>query len=167
MNGTGYISWPKGRRARPADGDGMWVYAYWLYEPVKDPVFVDALAKDPFVRCFGAEHTVQLPRPAMVASPNAPELYPPDREVRPVAPTDRDALHRGNYLRSTLDAGKPVLAAVCLGTTSRVFAHEDDAQRYWYASWADLTRAGRGLVARLSKLYGPRTTHLVTYVDLG
>ena len=162
--GSGWITWPERRTDYTATGGaGMWVYAFWLADYRRHEI-LGGLPRDLFIHCHGPEFTLTMPRPAHVTSPNHNTVYPDGRIRQPVEPLAPDAVERGNYLRSVLDAGAPVIAAVCLGSTATVYAHPDTGQ-FWYATLADLSRKGRKLIATLNDMLGPRPAELVTYMD--
>ena len=167
----GYITWPDRRFTTDPLLGGMWVYAFWLAdytEPVDAGLNIvnadiTGLARDPFIHCSGPEHTIMLPKPERAL--RGGNVYPSDLEQPPVDPTDPDALARGTYLRHTLDAGVPVLAAICLGSTAKVYVNGTQ-DTYWAATPKDLNRRGRKLMKALSDLFGAdRPVELVTYVD--
>lgn len=125
------------------------------------------LFRDPFVHCHGVDHTIVLPVPDVVASPNEDRIYIPAGQHRrhlteyPRDPTDTDA--HVDWTIQTYDAGQPVLTAVCLGTASRTWSIPGG--QHWWATPKDLTFQGRKLLKALSRLYGGRKVELVTYVD--
>lgn len=166
--GSGYIKWPKGKHwSDDGAGSGMWVYAYVLVAYEHHPLFEDA--RDPFIRCHGPEFTTLLPRPALVTSPNRALMYPLAKTRLKVAVPHPDDPERAAYLRSTLDAGTNVLAAVCLGSSPFVYTRRDgdgEPGPAWYCTPNDLTWRGRALLHRLGALYGERNPELVTYVDI-
>lgn len=170
----GYIRWPGTEHAsNREDQYGTWVYAFWLAEytePVEAGLEIvpdteaaastEKLLRDPFIHCEGPDYTIALPQPHNALGGSL--VYPATRRLEYTEPLDPDAIHRGNYLRYTMDAGAPVLAAVCLGSVPFVYTL---GVAGWLATPKDLTRKGRKLVDAISELYGGRPAHLVTYVD--
>lgn len=165
----GYIKWPGAGYGLNDDKYGTWVYAYWLAqytEPLEagldivDGANVEHQLRDPFIHCEGPDYTIALPETHCVF--NATAVYPTARRLEYTDPLDPDAIHRGNYLRYTMDAGAPVLAAICLGSVP--FAYTLGVAG-WMADMHHLTRKGRKLIAAVSELYDGREAHLVTYVD--
>ncbi len=149
---TGCIRWPElGSFWSDGGEGGMWVYAFW-------PTNSAATREDPFIRCHGPAATINLTRPDFIVK-DAGEIYDPPRAPR-VVPADFDP-ESGQYMLDVLDAGLPVLAAVCLGTTEITFMHEG---QYWFATDADLTQEGLDVVGALNLLY-ERSFRLVTYLD--
>lgn len=146
----------------------MWVYAFWRTDTAAQlDAGLDLLTssgeprlRDPFIRCHGPGGTLALPLPDVLATPYE-EVYLGD-VPRPVGPTG-DAVERLRYLEHTLDAGRSILAGICLGTVDTVYA--DLRGDYWFATTPDLTRKGRKLVRLVSELYGDRPHRLLTYVD--
>ncbi len=157
----GYVNWPN----RTADTDdsfgGMWVYAFWRAEYTESvdagvdlfKANVAAVHKDPFIHAEGAEHVIALPVPWRAMFSHS--IYPTDRVV-PSVPVTMENIQRGDFIRYTLDAGVPVLAAVCLGTSSVTYTG-------WFCQRGSLTKPGRKLLDVLNTLYG-RQAELITYV---
>lgn len=71
-----------------------------------------------------------------------------------VSPNFRTVFHDGAYAR-------PLLGAVLLGTSDATFRSGDSM---WWASFDDLTRRGKRLVADLNRLW-ERRAFLITFVD--
>lgn len=165
---TGWIKWPdisSGEWTDSGEG-GVWVYAFWpcqFSEEVTKPTYAvppdHELASetmtfeyDPFVRCIGPESTIALPNPDVLLSDD--QIYP--LEDVPLSAQDREA-----DLWHMFDAGVPVLAAVCLGTSGHSYVNNDG---YWHCAEDDLTDKGQALLAVLNQLY-TREPVLVTYLD--
>lgn len=173
-NGTGYIRWPRSGNGFVKTGEnGMWVYGFWPADPtiaqldaglelvVTEPEPRTYL--DSFVRCHGPLGTLALPLPDSVASPNEDLLYLNEQAPAYVGPSGNPD-QRLAYLEHTLDAGRPILAGICLGTIDETWLDEEGG--YWCATEFDLTRKGRKLINLMSDLYGAdRRPLLVTYLD--
>lgn len=171
---SGCIDWPDALHDSPEGG--MWVYAFWLaeYREVDRPLFPEqsltselldgplyaTVDEDPYVKCTGPDATITLAKPNQVVSVNS--LYPAERLQRYVPPGS-SAKERERYLLSVYDAGAPVLAAICLGSTSRSLVYADGSR--WECTLTDLTKAGTKIIKLLNQLYN-REACLVTFLDI-
>lgn len=147
MGSTGWVTWPSlpSERWHDTGEGGMWVMAYYLASP----------GRDDFVRCCGPKGTIALPLPDREISPAASRVY---RDIEGTA-----ALPWGmDRTEAVYDAGWPVLAAFCVGTSGTSLA--DANGDYFDASFEDLTLRGANVLTALSQLYG-RSPVLVTYLD--
>jgi hypothetical protein len=118
--------------------------------------------RDPFIRCHGPESTIALPFPDSVASGmEADRIY---RDPPEPLPTDgqHTRIEAEQHIYDTLDAARPVLAAVILGTSATAWV--DAAGDYFQATTEELTSRGRALIVALNTLYN-REPVLVTYLD--
>jgi len=138
---TGCINWPTNTCQNTGEG-GMWAYA--IVAPTED-------WEDNFVHCYGPTTTINLPMPDVVTNDSG-EIY----ENLP-EPDD-------TYPHAWCHVGKPVLAAICLGTSGGSW-HDERTGDYWACTQDDLTDAGRALIDGLSALYGNVTVHITTYLD--
>jgi hypothetical protein len=144
---SGWVDWPHPSPTRWHDtGEGgMWVYAFWPYD-----------TDQAFVRCNDVESTIALPMPDFVTSDKANEIYLGVEEL------GNRAVTIDGQIMAALDAGTPVLAAVCLGSTSSSYANPAGA--YWQCTVNDLTDEGMTLIRLLTMLYRRRVV-LITYLD--
>ena len=141
---TGWVNWPvrlPHSRWQDSGEGGMWVHAFW---PCDFSAGTDL--HDSFIRCTGPEAVIALPTQDAPIGDTAATIY--DRQ-----PDGKEYL----------DAGVPVLAAVCLGTTSISYV-DADTGAYWQCTEVDLTGRGQALLRTLSNLYS-RSPILVTYLD--
>lgn len=148
---TGVIDWPTNSRSTWVNTQegGTWVYAFWLADHSRPPAEVGvSLFKpspdyypDPFLLHPEAENVILPVRDLeFVISPNG--LYDPEDDTEHI--------------------GRPIIAAVCLGTSTDTYSsikHE----KYWWCSMDDLTRQGRKTVNAVTKLLG-RPPILITYL---
>lgn len=145
---SGWVVWPElGERWHDTGEGGMWVHAFWLADYSRDD-------SDPFVHCCGVQATIALPHPDVVAGV-WPGTLPDGRFYQPLSWPRPDS----DVLRN---AGPPVLAALCLGSTGVSYCTDDDG--YFICAPGDLTGAGKRLLAAASQLY-EREPVIVTYLD--
>lgn len=161
----------------------MWVYAFVpaqytlqvsqpMYAPdapgLTDEQRAELLEydEDPFLYCHGPDATIALPQPDSVASTTADLIYPDydrDHDQEPGPPVNyRDPQLVERRILDTMDAGRPVLAAVLLGTCGSAWVN--DTGELWVCRTQNLTWPGRGLLTQLARLYS-RDPVLVTYLD--
>lgn len=160
---TGWINWPT--HLNDTGEGGMWVYAFWVSDLDSRTIVVNenepaekiAILRDSFVKCFGPQTTLALPWQNFVVSSNERQIYVPSEDF-PDPKEDRDAFNM-----AIADAGVPVLAAVCLGTSVHSWT-DYEGNDYWSCTEEDLTKPGHMLVASLNRLYG-REAILITYLD--
>lgn len=138
---VGCVNWPIETCENTGEG-GMWVYVFVLAED----------REDEFVHCCGPATTISLPMPDVVTS-DPGRVY----EGAPSDPGDETS-------HAWCNAGRPVLAAACLGTSGGSW-YDERFGRYWACAREDLTEAGRTLMDGLSALYGGAIVHLTTYLD--
>lgn len=159
---SGCVQWPVHLPAHP-HRPGTWVFA-----------MVPAQAADQaeqFTHCMGPAGTILLPAPVfMVEAESPPDVYQVEVAMPPIEIPDRLIGREVVYayteaaqqeIMARCDSGRPVLAAVCLGTTNRSWVQPNG--EYWHCTSDLITPKGRTLLAALQDLY---KTHprLVTYL---
>lgn len=149
MVDTGYIDWDKIAASRWTDTreGGTCVYAYWLSEHRKMhwdsglDMLREIDAPDPFVKVQWAAHMIgAFSSPTGYVSPNKSRVY--DHE----------------------DNTRPILAAMCLGSSGSTFK-DPSRDRYWWAAGTDLSFRGRRILRTVSRMYA-RPPVILTYLDL-
>lgn len=155
MLDSGYINWFRLNQTWYDTGQGStFVYAFWLADYTQRGrdhgvgiLKPENAHPDWFVHAESAESVVFSVTPGdWVISPNLTDVY------------DTHDTH-DTHLTS-----RPVLAAVCLGTSDAVYAN---ARRtaYWWCGYDDLIRPGKKLIQRLTDLY-LRPPVILTYLNL-
>jgi hypothetical protein len=144
---SGYIDWHRLHTHLRDTGTGStFVYAFWLADYDRNArdyglmlIKPGGAHPDPFIYGTGADEVLfSVARDGWSISPNLTGFY-------------------DTHLTS-----RPALGAICLGTSTHLYAQGED---YWWCAYPDLTRTGRKLVKQLSELYG-RTPLLLTYLSL-
>ncbi len=157
---TGYIRWPT--HLRNSGEGGMWVYAV---VPVDN-------RREPFVECCVEYPT--LPAPNVFLDPLPPSFQAEMKAVRSRRPQPRGLMSKSFWPIERHDS-RDLLATVLLGTSGGSWSNLHPCSNpkckhqkglpYWICSESDLTPEGKRLVALLSKLYGGRKVHLLTFLD--
>ncbi len=135
----------------------MFVYAFApCAHTHPDPVEGQSVPRmrDAFVVCNEVEHVIALPMPDCPVSDTTSLIYDMSPTAVPMSPADPVGYD---------NAGVPVLAAVCLGTSRLAYQHVTTGQP-WQCTVEDLTAQGYSLYALLSQLYG-RGLVLGAYLD--
>ncbi len=175
---SGCVNWPG---AGPSTGwidsgeGGLWAYVFFLAD--------DAEADEgapPFDEAHGADSVVALTLPDAVTSDDA-AVYAGTQAMatRPPLPVDpntgkfqemftlvetlRYAEALQAYGEASFNVGPLLLAALCIGTTDESLYNQAQGV-YYKVTQASLTEEGKGIVTRLSNLYG-RPARFVTYLD--
>jgi hypothetical protein len=139
---SGYVDWPEELRNHGANGTFVWA----LFPG-------DDLPKGTrFEYCLGVADVVSLNGSVDIAGPDPTGWY------------DEHAAHRVDLPEFAERVNQPLLAAVCLGSSSRSYWTTGPDEGFWQATRKDLTSTGRDLVTVLEHLY-EREARLCTYVD--
>lgn len=132
---SGWVRWPElGDQWKDSGEGGTFVYAFFTTDQDRD---------DSFVNCHEARDIIWLPQPDFIAS-DPGDVYQPDRD-------------------KLIDAGRSVLAAVCLGTSGHSYVNVARGE-YFACTLDDFIPKGHAVLAVLEMMY-ERPPVLVTYLD--